>query len=250
MTTTNNKIKVIGVGGFARAGKDTFVKIASKILEENGYSSEKLAFADALKKDLDPFLTEKYSISAFTDNTDEKKVIRPFLVAHGCGKREQTQGRYWVEKIQGQLQLYSDLLERFPQTYDKKVYFVSDCRFPNEVKWLHENWNGWFVHLKRYSVKKWHPTIPMDAFRHNPVLNDVSPPTDIRSYDEAPNAEEAKNDPLCVEAADYRLELENVMERTAREGNKITTDDVADDSYLYSEIKLCLTKCPFLTILP
>ena len=88
-----NDIKLIGVGGYARAGKDMFVKIASKILSDNGYKTKKFAFADELKHDLDPWLCEKYGISAWTTNDAEKALIRPILVAHGCAKRNQTQGK-------------------------------------------------------------------------------------------------------------------------------------------------------------
>ena len=137
-----NKPIVIGVGGFARSGKDTFVKIAKKILKESGYSPIKLAFADAVKEDMDAFLKENYNISAWTDDTEEKKIIRPFLVSHGCGKRLQTEGKYWIDKVNQEIE----------RIHCEDVVFVSDCRFPNEVDWIHEKWGGWFVHLKKYTI--------------------------------------------------------------------------------------------------
>jgi len=227
-----NKPIVIGVGGFARAGKDTFVKVARKILTENGYSSEKLAFADALKIEIGPFIKEFYGIDVWTDNTEEKTVIRPLLVAHGCQKRFQTNGKYWVDKVDEQIQHISSIRD-----VSKHVIFISDCRFPNEVNWTHEKWGGWFVHIKRYSMVQFYDKYGDD---------DGDP---IRIFDKAPNDEEAKNDPICQQNADYHLELETVIERELRvNGNKITTDDLMDNTYLNEEIKLCLTKCPFLTI--
>ena len=217
-----NKPLVIGIGGFARSGKDTFVKVARKILRQNGYTSTKLAFADALKNEIDPFLKECYDISAWTDDTQQKSIVRPLLVAHGCQKRLQSEGKYWIEKIDKEI-----------EKSDVDVIFVSDCRFPNEAEWLHQKWGGWFVHLKKYSV---------DTIRDG--TNDRG-----RMYDQAPNAEEATNDPLCEKQADYKLELENVVEKTLREtGNKITPDSLVDNSYLLDEITLCLKRCPSLII--
>lgn len=229
----SDKPIVIGVGGLARSGKDTFAKIAKKILKANGYSSIKLAFADALKEEIDPFLIEYYGISAWTENTEEKNIIRPLLVAHGCQKRVQTNGTYWIEKIQHAL----DTIH-----FGEDVVFVSDCRFPNEADWVHEN-GGWFVHVKKYSMQ--------DAYWVNqPTYQvDTSKIVSSKIFDLPPNAEETKNDPLCQEKADYDMEAENVMEREKRiSGNKITADCLIDNTYLNEEVKLCLSKCPLLTL--
>lgn len=228
----NNKPIVIGVGGFARSGKDLFVKIAKNILKKNGYSSVKLAFADALKEEIDPFLIEHYGISAWTDDTEEKNIIRPYLVAHGCGKRKMSNGKYWVNKIDEALETIH---------FNEDVVFISDCRFPNEIDWLHEKWEGWFVHLKKYSTRS--------GPQYDPFTGKVAEYREWKQYDEAPNEEEAIQDPLCVAKSDYHLELENVIEKHFREtGIKIKADSLVDDSYLINEITTCLTKCPFLTI--
>ena len=222
-----NKPIVIGVGGFARSGKDTFVKIAKKILKENGYNPIKLAFADAVKEDMDAFLKENYNISAWTDDTEDKKIIRPFLVAHGCGKRLQTDGKYWIDKVN----------EEIERIHCEDVVFVSDCRFPNEVDWIHEKLGGWFVHVKKYSE------IPLSS------AGGQQGDGTFKKFDDAPNDEEAKNDPLCEQKADYKLEMENAIEREQRlKGIKITVDSLVDNTYLNEEIKLCLSKCPFLTL--
>jgi hypothetical protein len=223
-----NKPIIIGIGGMARAGKDTFAKVAKKVLAENGYTSEKLAFADELKREIGPFIKEYYGLDIWTDNTDEKTLMRPLLVAHGCQKRIQTNGKYWIDKVDEQI-------EKIINSHDssKHVIFISDCRFPNEVDWVHDKWGGWFVHLKKYTVLK----------------DDKNTGEWLYAYDGAPNDEEAKNDPICEKNADYQLELENIIEREQRLNKiKITTDSLVDNTYLYTEIKLCLTKCPFLTI--
>ncbi len=226
----NHRPIVIGVGGFARCGKDTFVKVARKILTDNGYSSTKLAFADALKAEIGPFIKEYYGLDVWSDNTEEKTLMRPLLVAHGCQKRIQTNGTYWVDKV-------DEEIERMKVVRDlsKHVIFVSDCRFPNEVTWVHQRWHGWFIHLKKYTFEYF-------------LKNDLTHRQE-KVFDVAPNDEEAKNDPICEKNADFRLELENIISREQRlSGIKITVDDVVGNTYLNEEIKLCLTKCPFLTI--
>ena len=224
----SNKPIVIGVGGYARSGKDTFVKIARKILKEHGYSSIKLAFADTLKDEIDGFLKSNYNISAWTNDDDEKMVIRPFLVAHGCGKRVITSGKYWIEKL-------DQLIEGIH--FNEDVIFVSDCRFPNEVDWVHQKWGGWFVHVKKYCIKKYDKS----SFEWSEK--------EYKVYDMAPNEEEATNDPICEKQADYRLEMENAIEKSLREtGVKITPESLIDNSYLNGEILTCLKKCHLLTL--
>lgn len=225
---TQYKPIVIGVGGFARSGKDTFVKVAKQVLKDNGYSCIKLAFADALKEEIDPFLRQHYDISAWTDDTDEKKIIRPYLVAHGCGKRMFGDGRYWIDQI-------DQAIESIHFTTD--VIFISDCRFENEVDWLHEKWGGWFVHLKKYSVKS--------GMQHDSFTGGEIGHKEWKQYDEAPNEEEAIQDPKCEAKADYKLELENVVERELRlTGNKISVNDLTYNTYLSGEIKICLSNHP------
>jgi hypothetical protein len=223
-----NKWHIIGVGGYARAGKDLFVKIASKILSDNGYTPRRIAFADALKMDIDDWLISRYGISAWTDKDSEKNLIRPLLVAHGCQKRFQTQGKYWVDKAEGQLRLLAKNLV-FEETDKKKelVFLVSDVRFPNEGEWIH-GFDGWVVHLRKYRNKKY--PFPLSFL-----------PTK-KEFDKAPNAEEAQNDPLLAKISDYHLDLEQVLD------NKNSQQSLLGNSYLNREIKLCLTQCPFLTI--
>jgi hypothetical protein len=229
MTTNNKQTNVIGVAGFARAGKDTFVKVASKILKKNGYTTSTLSFARGLKDDLEPWLIEKYGISAWTEDAVEKQLIRPFMVAHGCGKRIQTEGKYWIDKVDEQIR---NGITCCKEVDEKHVFFISDVRFPNEEKWLHESWSGWLVHLRKYK---------MDNIRDGTADRG-------RMYDKAPNEEESKNDPLVMAKADFKLELENVIAREKAKGNIITVDDLVDCSYLNEEIMLCLLKCPFLTL--
>ena len=58
----NVEVMIIGITGVARCGKDTFYAILKKYLEERQIKSQRLAFADDLKKELNDFTKEKFKI--------------------------------------------------------------------------------------------------------------------------------------------------------------------------------------------
>lgn len=217
-----SKFTVIGIAGYARCGKDTFCKIASSILSEEGYVVQKLAFADELKKLADPICRELFGISAFTDDTEEKKVIRPGLVWIGCGLRENKDPNIWISKVNGVLEEKYQEFQDAGRT-ERRVYFVSDVRFPNEADWVHKNWDGWVLHLSK--------------FHRNGFMGE-------QVFDEAPNAEEAKNDPLVKSSADFRLEWEDVR----MSDPTIKLSEITNDRYMINTTRLCLSKCPQLEV--
>lgn len=197
----NNNVKIIGVGGFARCGKDTFVGIAKDILSKNGYNPIRIAFADNLKEETQAMLNlNKFNATVYTDNTDEKALIRPLLVWWGCQRRsESPDGLYWVNIANSKIESY---LSRTPDSeVEKTVFFVSDARFPNEATWIQEKRGGIFIHLRRYeySMSK---TIEIGG--SSPERQYV-----FKKYSTAPNEEEAKQDPLIMEMADHRIDWES-----------------------------------------
>ena len=208
--------KIIGVGGFARSAKDTFVGIARIILEKNGYTSQKMSFADALKRDLEGWLNEKYGIRVWTSNDEEKALIRPFLVAHGCGKRTQTQGKHWIDKIDEQIR---NGITCNKEVDDKHIFFISDVRFRNEADWIHEKWAGELIHLKRWSIKE------------------VRDGHGYKVFDVAPNDEERLQDPLVIEVADQNVEWENKR--------KLTVDEAIEDDYLQGVVLEALNRTKY-----
>lgn len=113
---------IVGLCGLARSGKDSFFSFIENV-SINEKPNIRLAFAQKLKEELDLFLRDKFSISAFTEKEEEKAVIRPILVAYGMQKRHVSKGLYWIEKIEQEI-------GRFKNEYN---YFITDVRFPNEV---------------------------------------------------------------------------------------------------------------------
>lgn len=210
-------IKVIGIAGYARCGKDTFVGIAKNILAANNYRPIRVAFADKLKEETESMLkANNFKTTVYTEDSESKKLIRPLFVWWGCQRRyESNGGLYWVCQVDDQLRkLCKDLVSNGEPT-ERVVAMVSDVRFANEARWVHEQWGGKVIHLKRYVIKEVHDV--MDGF-----AGTVGIPTKV--YDPAPNEEESKNDPLVQEMADFRIEWESKGKHTAETAIK--------DSYL------------------
>ena len=77
------KGSLIGISAVAGAGKDTVFSLMAKEFQDYGYNPLRFAFADRLKKNIDPFLIKHLGIGAFTRIGYEKDIIRPLLVAYG-----------------------------------------------------------------------------------------------------------------------------------------------------------------------
>tara|TARA_B100000085_G_scaffold280871_1_gene306521 strand:- start:1438 stop:1980 length:543 start_codon:yes stop_codon:yes gene_type:complete len=128
---------IIGLCGLARSGKDSFFNFVKKF-DFNEKPNMRLAFADELKKEIDNFLLSNFEISAFTEDIEEKKIIRPMLVAYGMQKRAISNGLYWINKIEQEIKL----------SQNKYNYFVTDVRFPNEVLKI-KDMGGFCIHIER-----------------------------------------------------------------------------------------------------
>ncbi|NDB29755.1 hypothetical protein EB151_09420 [archaeon] len=134
--------KLIGISGYARSGKDTFYQRSAKILSKNKKKSVRLAFADALKQELDDLLVTHLGISAFTEEDKEKELIRPLLVTYGTELRRKLNPNCWIESIQGDVIDYLDI---------GSYVFITDVRFENEAQWIHMN-GGTLINVSREDI--------------------------------------------------------------------------------------------------
>jgi hypothetical protein len=191
-------MKVIGIAGFARCGKDTFVHIAKTLLQKNGYRATRVAFADMLKDEVTGMLkNNEFKATVKTDDPAVKTQMRPLMVWWGCQRRYESEGgMYWVNEVDRQIEdLIADCTAAGEST-DRMIVLVSDVRFPNEVKWVHEKWGGQVIHLKKWK-SEWRKG-----------GQDGSDEVLVKVYDPAPNEEEAKQDPLVEALADVKTEWE------------------------------------------
>jgi hypothetical protein len=119
------------------------------------------------------------------------------MVWWGCQRRyESDGGLYWVNEVDSQIQDIINDAQSAGTSTERMVTLVSDVRFPNEAKWVHEKWGGQVIHLKKWKSE----------WRRGG--QDGSDETLVKVYDAAPNEEEAKQDPLVEAMADVKTEWE------------------------------------------
>ena len=124
-STNRFKHKIIGISGNARSGKDTLGRNMVSILSDSGIKAKTFSFAHELKKSVDGFLIEQLGISAFTEDSDEKKIIRPFLVNWGTEIMRKKDSEHWIKSIEKKLS-------------EDCVNIITDVRFENELDWVKE----------------------------------------------------------------------------------------------------------------
>ena len=186
-------MKVIGVAGYARAGKDTFCAIAKNILESNGFNVKQFSFAEQLKREVAPFLNAQCGVDVYTPDSELKKDFRDFLVWYGTTWWRKRDPERWIRAVDVQMIHDGDYLD---------VALVSDVRYPNEGEWVH-GWHGFLVHVAAYRI---------DITRYERggewITEHVFTDTLNKVFFDAPNEQERINDPIVKDMADYRLEWE------------------------------------------
>ena len=133
---------ILGLCGLARSGKDSFFRFAEEYYNKQNIECKRFAFADELKEEVDDFLMTHFQLSAFTNNPEEKNIIRPMLVTHGMMKRKISKGEYWINKIEDKAINYSK---------QNKIAVITDVRFENEIDWI--NKNGKSIHITKIGNK-------------------------------------------------------------------------------------------------
>ena len=166
--------KLIAFSGLARSGKNSFANLLQETLSDAApnLKVEQFSFALALRQELFHFVNENFNIDVFTENEEEKAIIRPILVAYGNAKRKQSKNQYWIQKIHNKI-----------KKSDCDVAIITDLRYAetedDELGWF-QNQRGKLFHIKRYVQKG-----------------------EKKVFQSAPNEFERENDPK-LEAAAYR----------------------------------------------
>lgn len=191
--------KLIGVSGVARAGKDYFAKALEKHLEKQGYRVKRFALAYALKLDLRDLVKSKVGIDTFTEDSEEKAIIRPLLVAWGKVLRVVSKGQYWCNK-----------LEDIICEHSLDFAIITDIRYDEyEVDEIHfiKNNKGHLIHLTRRM--------------------------DDGTILAPPNEDEAKNDPRMAAGASVRYTFPNFLKLTEDELNRTLDAACTEVTKLY-----------------
>ena len=91
---------MIGIAGIARSGKDSLAKELKKLIEKDHDVDVKIIhLADRLKSDLDKLISCNFNFNVFTENDNEKELMRPILVAYGEAMKEKWGKKVWLKKI-------------------------------------------------------------------------------------------------------------------------------------------------------
>ena len=136
--------KIIGIAGASRSGKDTLCRSLIRILKEKyNIEAERMSIAgDLIKKNLQNIIMNSVGIDSFTENTEEKELIRPLLVEYGKLMRKWTEGRYFVENF---------------QNINEKTLIIPDIRYAeyekDEIHWIRNEVNGYLIFLERENIK-------------------------------------------------------------------------------------------------
>lgn len=197
-----SKVKCVGICGVATAGKDTFFALLRDYLKPHGIHVQRFALADKLKDEIDPYLKEQFGISAWTMNPEEKKLIRPSLVAHGYVRRMQSKGTHWTKQLEGPIMKVLDKGEIPIPGQLTILPVVTDIRYAeyeeDEIYWVRK-FGGKLVYITRYVNKT---VIGKEA-------SEV-----VRDFVQPPNEDERRNDPKLRAQADYVIEWDTVAKPT------------------------------------
>jgi len=133
----------IGIAGAARAGKDTLCRGIIRQLKEYKIDAIRKSIAgDAVKTDLKDFISKKFNLDAFTENSDDKEFMRPLLVEYGKMQRSKTKGRYFINAF--------TIIPNF-------VNILPDIRYieyeQDEVYWLKNEVKGLLIFIKRKGIQ-------------------------------------------------------------------------------------------------
>jgi len=167
---------VIGLGGIAQSGKDFFFANLKKTTKRNVI---RFAIADELKKELFSLIKNTYNVDIFNCSSEDKEKIRPMLLSHGKIRRNDSKGRYWINKISEKVK---DAAKN-----EKNIVVITDIRYDefaeDEVDWVKKELNGFFVHISKYTEDK-----------------------GVKVFGLPPNEDEAINNPKLIEKADYLIQ--------------------------------------------
>lgn len=165
--------RVIGLSGVAGCGKDT----AFSLLSSLNPNVRRFALADALKREIYPFVKELYSIDIFKCTREDKNLVRNILVEHGHIRRQRTNGTYWTS-------ILTKEINDFLNISANNIAVVTDVRYceyeQDELFWIKNVLGGGLIHISM-------------------VMEDgtISPPA---------NAKESFNDPIIKANADLVIE--------------------------------------------
>lgn len=159
----------IGLSGIAGSGKDTFFEFLNLKLQEKDLKVKRYSFADLLKDEVAPWTLQHYKIDARDCSREDKEKIRPFLIFHGTHKRYASNGRHWVNRLNGRIKCELEENNNVPD-----IICITDIRYNHypldEVYWLKKEKKGVLIHINRYKEGKKRVAIIPEEEKHTPKV--------------------------------------------------------------------------------
>lgn len=133
---------IIGISGAARVGKDTLCRALIRFFKTKKIKAKRKSIAgDTVKKDLKKIIKKKANINSFTEDNFEKTLIRPLLVEYGKLMRNQTKGRYFIEKF---------------KCDNESITIIPDIRYAeydkDELFWIKNEKQGFLIFIDHEQV--------------------------------------------------------------------------------------------------
>jgi len=152
-------VKLIGIAGYARHGKDfTADQLEAELMDKgNAFKVLRYAFADELRKECESLILPYYS--NYKEDL-EKEDVRQIHIAWGFIQRKYAGINYWIDKVHAKIK--RDLKEVHKE-FDKSntklpkgiVYvLITDVRAENEVKYIKSKGNGLFAKSWLIGIRK------------------------------------------------------------------------------------------------
>lgn len=140
--TTTTKPYIIGIGGLKRHGKNSVAKCISAYYNKLSIQTGHYAFADKLKQEV----AEGFNVR-LGELEIHKEFWRPILQFWGTEFRRQYQknDNYWISRLDEEIKM---AIFDYHSSY-KFIPLITDVRFPNELKYIKENYNGLTIWVNR-----------------------------------------------------------------------------------------------------
>jgi hypothetical protein len=155
-----SNIKIIGITGFCRSGKDT---VFSLLNQQYPKQFKRYAFADNLKYDMMDFIDDQFNIDIFKCSAEDKELIRPLLISFGCAKRK-VDINYWVKSVD------RDIGNFISNNLTKDITpVITDFRFESEIKYFKDKYGDSFKLLEVVRLDANH-AIPQEELLEMPKV--------------------------------------------------------------------------------
>lgn len=92
-------LKYIAIGSIARVGKDLLANAIAYHLRLLNKNVEIVSLSSPIKLACASFIRESFHLDVYTNDTIEKNIFRPILLAYGAYKRQITNGRFFCEQF-------------------------------------------------------------------------------------------------------------------------------------------------------